>query len=92
MFLLTSGLEYLYPKSKKIEIIQTKEDDYNMLTWKNTFPTKYGKISNGETISYRETGKSKIPVIMIHGTETCSLNWEKLMVELSPDYRCVAIC
>ena len=68
---------------------------------KTQYPTLYAKISNGETLGYRDTDPSpsqspKSPqkplLLLLHGQMSCSLSMELIMAKLSPHMRCVAPC
>ena len=46
------------------------------------YPTKYFSLKNGEVIGYRHCGNTELnstKVLLIHGNDTCGLQWEKLM-------------
>jgi len=55
------------------------------------YKNKSGSISNGETISYRETGTNSNPVILIHGCSMSSVMMEPIMEMLKDNHHCIAL-
>lgn len=49
------------------------------------------KLSNGETIGYRESGSGEQTIILIHGNMTSSKHWEILMVNFDDRYKIYGI-
>ena len=52
------------------------KDFFNL---KTLYKTKFAFLSNGETIGYRDEGKSEFPILMIHGNYTCGTTFEKVI-------------
>ena len=69
-----------------------QEQESEIFSWKTEFPTKFAELSNGETLGYREAGESDIPLILIHGHQSSSLTFERIIKYLSPHIWCVAVC
>lgn len=67
---------------------------------KTHLPTKYHYFTSGEQIGYRECGDIKNPnalhILFIHGNNTCSLTWEKLLnlfhLQKNQKMRLIAAC
>ena len=49
------------------------------------------KLSNGETIGYRESGSGDQTILLIHGNMTSSKHWEILMVNFDDGYKLLGI-
>lgn len=54
------------------------------------YPVLSLKLSNGETLSYREAGSGKETVLLIHGNMSSSVHWQIVMAELEKNYHVIA--
>ncbi|MDR5658716.1 alpha/beta hydrolase [Serpentinicella sp. ANB-PHB4] len=57
----------------------------------NNITLKKIKLSNGETLGYRESGSGKQTLILLHGNMSSSKNWDLLMENMPGDYKVFAI-
>ena len=49
------------------------------------------KLSNGETLWYRESGSGDQTILLIHGNMTSSTHWEILMLNVDDGYKLLGI-
>lgn len=55
------------------------------------YQVKKIKLSNNETLAYREGGKGEDTVLFIHGNMSSSIHWETVMEKLENDYRLISV-
>lgn len=51
---------------------------------------KFMKLSNGETLAYREREGGTLPLVLLHGNMTSSVHWDLLMEKLPPEFKVYA--
>lgn len=63
----------------------------SMSELKYDFPVHYAELNEGIRLAYIDEGKGKETILMIHGLGSYLPAWKKNIVELSKDYRVIAV-
>ena len=63
----------------------------SMSELKYDFPVKYADLSDGIKLAYIDEGKGSETILMIHGLGSYLPAWKKNIVELSKNYRVIAV-
>lgn len=59
--------------------------------WQYPYEVKTIQLPNSQSIAYIDEGKGEQTIVMIHGLGSYLPAWQKMIAELSADYRCIAI-